>query len=225
MRLNVQCRLSQGDSFFLRVNGQEQEVDFDHFECSFEINAPEDYTLEIFQIPTKKKNMARSLLLLACTCVLRGIFSTIFMDTDSGWHKNIRPYTISAKHPLHIEDDTAVFVSYKKAVISPETKKCVPPALSVDEIPAADFQAEPNPNDFFTRYWSYLQKVLSIYSVCLLVLGIVLYGGIKSGNMAAILLCGAVLLALGLLVAWLARKEYKRMQALLTLFRSQHTLS
>lgn len=225
MQLQVKCRLSQGDSFFVRINGQEQEVNVDNPERSFEISVPGDYTLEIFQIPTKKKNVARSALLLACTCVVRGIVSTVLMDTDSGWHKNIRPYTVSAKHPLHIEDDTVIFVSYEKAVINPATNKFLPPALSVDKMPAANFQTEPNPNDFFTKYWSYLQKILSIYSVCLLVLGVVLYGGIKSGNMTVILLCGAVLLALGLLVVWLAMKEYKRMKALLTLFRSQHNLS
>ncbi len=220
--VHIHMNASSDERFDVTIHHQSKTMDDTEKVASFQIEKNKSYEVCIKQ-PLAKSNLKPHLILLyVLTCVVQGVLNIIFLNSDSDWYKNIRPYCLKAKFSICCEKDMDIHITYTNAQCG-KFNIWSAPCFTIDPPVPAEVQFIPNLQDFKNQYFNYVKKICSIAMVGIILFSLLFFAGLKIENLAATVILLILIAALLMLPIWLAKKEYKRLKKLYQSFLKQQS--
>lgn len=220
MRLTINIHAPEGERLLVTVGGQTQCSDEDNRRLMFDLPAG-DYMLELRQETEKFDFSIGRLLMFLLFIVFWGILNVLLLNVDTDWWKDCKAFCLKVQTDIHLQQDEKVsfrFVNTKyeesrQSWRMPEYQ--MEPAGSVREMP------QPNPDSLSNGYLSFLARIISVYSVLAVLMGVLSYSAFSAGIVWGGILCLGILVGCGGVVAGVAVSHFHKLRKLRQEFSTQ----
>ncbi len=220
MRLTINIHAPEGERLLVTVGEQIQRCDKEHRSLQFDLPAG-TYPVEFRQETEGPSFHIAKLLAFLIFMVPWGILNVLLMNVDTGWWKNCKTFCLKVETDIHLQQDEKVsfrFVNTKyeesrQSWRMPEYQ--MEPAGSVREMP------QPNPDSLSNGYLSFLARIISVYSVLAVLMGVLSYSAFSAGIVWIGILCLGILVGCGGVVAGVAVSHFQKLRKLRQEFSTQ----
>ena len=220
MRLTIHIKAPEGETLLVSINGQTQRSDEEHRCLQFDLPAG-TYPVEFRQEIEGPAFHIVKLLLFLIFMIPWGILNVLLMNVDTDWWKNCKVFCLKVQTDIHLHRDEELSFHFVSAKYEENRrgwkmpKYQLTPTLPVRETP------QPNSNSLSNGYLSFLARIVSVYAVLAVLMGVLSYYGVSGGVLWGGILCLAILAGCSAVVVAVAIFHFRKLRKLQKDFSTQ----
>ena len=216
MVLNVDVNFEEKEDnsdIIIEFNGKREIISpFNSTKTSIPFYDAGEYEIVLSQKKATKNIPIYMYLVYLVTFVFQGIFSILFFNVDRNWEKKIAPFRVYSKFKVYLKSDTNLSFNYSGAEYDDNTSKWSKPIFTpvTNDIEGFSVEFEENKYDFKRQFFLYAKKISSIWTVILIIIGILMYKVIDMGFTIGIMILSVVAVILAIMFIYMLFREKKK---------------
>lgn len=220
MFLTIHVQATQGESLLVTVNGQTQRSDEEHRSLRFDLPAG-TYPVEFRQETEGSAFHIAKLLAFLIFMVPWGILNVLLMNVDTGWWKNCKAFCLKVETTVDLQQDEELSFRFVNAKYEESRGGWKMPEYQMETSLPVRESPQPNPISLANGYLSFFARIVSVYSVLAVLMGVLSFSAFSAGIVWAGILCLGILVGCGGVVVGVAVSHFQKLRKLQKDFSTQ----
>lgn len=220
MRLTIHIYAPKGEVLLVTVNGQTQRSDEEHRHLQFDLPAGV-YPVKFLQETEGPAFHVAKLLAFLIFMIPWGIFNVLLMNVDTHWWKDCKAFCLKLETIIDLQQDEELSFRFVNAQYKESRQGWRMPEYQLEPSLPGRKMPQPNPLSLANGYLSFLARMVSVYAVLAVLMGILSYYTFSSGMAWGGILCLAILISCGAITIGVAIYHYRKMKKLKKVLSTQ----
>lgn len=220
MFLTIHVQTSQGEPLLVTVNGQTQQSDEEHRSLRFDLPAG-TYPVEFRQETEGSAFHIAKLLAFLIFMVPWGILNVLLMNVDTGWWKNCKGFCLKVETMIDLQQDEERTFRFVNAKYEESRGGWKMPEYQIETSLPVRESPQPNSISLTNGYLSFFARIVSVYSVLAVLMGVLSYSAFSAGIVWGGILCLGILVGCGGVVVGVAVSHFQKLRKLQKDFSTQ----
>lgn len=170
MKIQIDGIVPEGSSVNVSCGEQIQVIDAINKSVIFDVSALNDCNITIWENSSDYCYSRKNILIFFFTMLIQGICNVLLMNTDSKWYRDVRAYNLKAS--FHIYGNTSLHIQFtlsESKYVGNEVLWSYPEFHFQPDL-KANVLYEKKPQGIKNAYFGYVKRVVSVFSILLLML-------------------------------------------------------
>lgn len=220
MRLIIHIHAPEGESLLVTVGGQTQRCDGEHRSLQFDLPAG-TYPVEFRQETEGPSFHIAKLLAFLIFMVPWGILNVLLMNVDTGWWKNCKAFCLKVETMIDLQQDEELSFRFVNAKYEESRGGWKMPEYQMETSLPVRESPQPNPISLTNGYLSFFARIVSVYSVLAVLMGVLSYSAFSAGIVWGGNLCLGILVGCAGVVVGVAVSHFHKLRKLQKDFSTQ----
>lgn len=220
MRLIIHIHAPKGESLLVTVGGQTQRCDGEHRSLQFDLPAG-TYPVEFRQETEGSAFHIAKLLAFLIFMVPWGILNVLLMNVDTGWWKNCKAFCLKVETTVDLQQNEKLSFRFVNAKYEESSGGWKMPEYQMETSLPVRESPQPNPISLTNGYLSFFARIVSVYSVLAVLMGVLSYSAFSAGIVWGGILCLGILVGCGGVLVGVAVSHFHKLRKLQKDFSTQ----